>query len=61
MVDTDPKLKGRRGVKKLKLEDFQTKKIEKNEIYHKMNPRGEPRLELGIHVIGIMWNYFGIH
>ena len=24
-------------------------------------PRGEPRLELGVHVFGIMWNYFGIH
>ena len=21
--------------------------------------RGEPRLELGVHVFGIMWNYFG--
>ena len=24
-------------------------------------PRGEPRLELGVHVFGFMWNYFGIH
>ena len=24
-------------------------------------PRGEPRLELGVHVFGIMRNYFGIH
>ena len=24
-------------------------------------PRGEPRLELPVHVFGIMWNYFGIH
>ena len=24
-------------------------------------PRGEPRLELGVHDFGIMWNYFGIH
>ena len=23
--------------------------------------RGEPRLELGVHVFRIMWNYFGIH
>ena len=23
--------------------------------------RGEPRLELGVHIFGIMWNYFGIH
>ena len=23
--------------------------------------RGEPQLELGVHVFGIMWNYFGIH
>ena len=23
--------------------------------------RSEPRLELGVHVFGIMWNYFGIH
>ena len=26
-----------------------------------MLPRGEPRLELGVNVFGIMWNYFGIH
>ena len=26
-----------------------------------LGPRGEPRLELGVHVFGIMWNYFGIH
>ena len=24
------------------------------------NTRGEPRLELGVHLFGIMWNYFGI-
>ena len=24
-------------------------------------PRGEPPLELGVHVFGIIWNYFGIH
>ena len=24
-------------------------------------PKGEPQLELGVHVLGIMWNYFGIH
>ena len=29
-------------------------------IYH-YKPRGEPRLELDIHVFGIMWNYSGIH
>ena len=26
----------------------------------KGNPRSEPRLELGAHAFGIMWNYFGI-
>ena len=23
--------------------------------------RDEPRLELGVHLFGIVWNYFGIH
>ena len=22
--------------------------------------RGEPRLEFGVHLFGIMWNYFGV-
>ena len=26
-----------------------------------VRPRGEPPLELGVHVFGIMWNYVGIH
>ena len=24
-------------------------------------PRDEPQLELGVHVFGITWNYFGIY
>ena len=28
--------------------------------YKLLKPRGESRLELGVHVFGIMWNYFGI-
>ena len=27
----------------------------------RFTPGGEPRLELGVHRFGIMWNYFGIH
>ena len=30
-------------------------------IFFMVNARSEPRLELGVHVFGIMWNYFGIH
>ena len=26
-----------------------------------INPKGEPRLELGVHVFGIMCNYFGVY
>ena len=37
----------------------------KNKLVNKIKavlfyPRGEPRLELGVHVFRIMWNYFGI-
>ena len=37
--------------------EYSNENIENNSVY----PRGEPRMELGVHVFGIMWNYFGIH
>ena len=27
----------------------------------RVKARGEPRLELGVHVFELMWNYFGIN
>ena len=39
-----------------------TKKVKKIVVKCKYGtPRGEPRLELGVHVFEFMWNYFGIH
>ena len=38
-----------------KIEQTRAKKQETN------TPKGEPRLELGVHLFGIRWNYFGIH
>ena len=38
--------------------DFHLRQSTMNPI---IKPSGEPRLELGVHVFGIIWNYFGIH
>ena len=39
---------------------FNNNIIHENKIVS-LKSRGEPRLELGVHVFGIMWNYFGVH